>query len=411
MSTPTTPQKAIVLRFMPASLALATRDMDNVVAMALIPVTCPRCGAAVELKEGQTIVHCAFCKTSSYLERPASQPARPPMTQPTAMQPAVMARPVAARRSSKLSLIVLGLVGLVIAGLVVFATRLSGADLDYFEDARPAAKLLQEKFGKDARYASLLLMPNYMYAVLMRGDDLVAVRIRGRAVESPVPQSKDDKHLEAKLFRISDADFRVVPGIVRHASKRVKGGKLNYLTLERPLPHRTGLLWQAGVEGGGETRLFYYGTDGKPLVEEPLRFLTATPADLGKRFKTQIGFDPRVVSVYLGVANAGVTVITPKSDRDTDAYRFGDDGTMSAPDPESSDGNAEELAAKAFKLDDVDWKIIPSVVADAEKRFGATITQLTIRRDGGSLGMYVYGSTERGSSRSGTYDMSGRFLK
>jgi hypothetical protein len=361
--------------------------------VVLVPITCPVCGAAVDLEEGQTVVRCPFCKTSSYLQRPATAliaaPPRPP------------------RRSAK-PLVFVAL-GLVVASVIAAVAVLGGVGVNWYDDARPAAELLRKEFGKDARYAAILMHPSYMHARVMRDGTLHGVRIYGRRAEKSDPErSHNERELAGTLFSLDGVDFGAVSKIVRHAKKQHDKAELSYVMLQRP--RQSQLLWEVYMTAGGDSLRLFYDLEAKPLVDAPLRFLTATPPDLVDRFRKQIGFEPSVVSVLLGPNYARVSIVTKASNKDTDAYHFYDDGTAQTPSPDESDVDAQELAKKTFRFADVDWKRVPAVAADARKRLGAEISQLTVRRREGNLEMYVYGNSDRGASRSGRYDLQGGFL-
>lgn len=355
----------------------------------LVPITCPVCGAAVELEQGQTLVRCPFCKASSYLRQPIAAPIAPP------------ARP------SALPLVFIALGILVVAGIVAAVAYTGGAGVDYYEDARPAAAILHAEFGKNARYAAILMHPSYMHARVMRDGKLNGVRIYGRRAEKPEPErTHDAKELEAMLFTLEGVDFGAVPKLVRDARKRQKSAELSYLMLHRP--RRSQLLWEVYMDSGGDSVRLFYDLEGKPLVDAPMRFLADTPPI--DHFRKHIGFEPSVVSVFLGPNYARVSVVAKDSETDTDVYHFYDDGTVQAPGPDENDLDPRELAQRTYRFADVDWKRVPSVAADARKRLGADITQLTVRRREGKLEMHVFGHSDRGASRSGRYDLEGRFI-
>ncbi len=384
--------------------------------MALVPIRCPNCQASVNMEAGQTIVRCEYCHTTSYFPSPAAMPAAPPVFGPMAHGTLPTATPVPrAHRASPgwLMVLIIGLVVLLAGGAFFGLTWVTASDLNHWDDGKAAGALLDDKFGKDARYLHIYLQQRYMYVkVLESKSKVVARRVRGRAFEKrePVRIGKDEQP-DKDAFRLKDVDLRKVKKITKHARKRAAGGKLVGLTLERNRPHQADLLWKVALDVAGTTQLHYYGLDGKPLVESEVDFTTATPSDLGKQLRKKLGFKPKVTGIYINANSVQLTVITEKNPRDTDRYRFTNDGVMSVASPNSNDGDAAALATTAFSLDDVSWAAIPKMSAKALKRFDGKLKAVQLIKRKGTLGYLIRIENERGASRYVTYDTAMKVLE
>jgi hypothetical protein len=368
------------------------------------------------MEEGQTIVRCEYCHTTSYLPRQAAMPAAPPVFGPMAhgTLPTATRVPGASRAApSQLTYLIIGFVVLLLAGGFFGLTWLTASDLDHWKDGEAAGALLEDKFGKDARYLHIYLQQRYMYVkVLESKSKVVARRVRGRELDKrePVRIGKDEQP-DKDAFQLKDVDLRKVKKITKHARKRAAGGKLVGLTLERNRPHQADLLWKVALDVAGTTQLHYYGLDGKPLAESEVDFTTATPSDLGKQLSKKLGFKPKVTAIYINANSVMLTVVTEKNPRDTDRYRFTNDGVMSGATPNSNDGDAAALAATAFSLDDVSWAALPKMSANALKRFDGKLQAVQLSKRHGTLSYRIGIKNERGAYRYVAYDAAMKVLE
>jgi hypothetical protein len=226
---------------------------------------------------------------------------------------------------------------------------------------------------------------------------------------SPDPKGRaDDLELARKrTFVLDDVDFAVVSKIVRHAEGRTQNGKAAHVTLERDPLRRPPLLWTVAVDVAGEYESFPYTPDGEPLAEERLDFIAA-PNAATRRIVETLGAKARVLEVLLQRDYALVEVMAPKSERDTDRYRFSFDGVVSGPEPQVSDGKPEDLAPQIFPLEAIDWPAARAAAADAAKHLEAEVQSVTIRRVGGEVTLVIYARSDRGATRTATYDAKGK---
>lgn len=370
--------------------------------MALVPIRCPSCGASVDLEEGQTIVRCAYCESTSYLPKPAEPPH--PAPRPVAPAP---------KPTSRASLFVVLAVGaLMFGGLGYFLSK-GGVGADYLKDATAVREVLTDGLGAKTRFVTMTLTGGFTYVEVLEGDGTVVVhRFDGGHPRSPTASGKvDDIALARKgAFTLDDVDFAVVSKIVAHAQKQVPKGKPQHVIFERKPPHQADLLWTVAIDVAGEHQQFYYTPAGKALVEEPIDFIAAFARAAMSLFEEKLRDDARVVAVQLTRESAMVEVMAAKSQRDTDRYTFWAGGVVSAPVPQTTDGDAAQLAAKIFVLKDLDGAAVEKAVADATKQLGGQVNMVQIHRVKGELGIFVYAKGDRGTTRNLSYDAKGKRL-
>lgn len=369
--------------------------------MVLVPIRCPSCGASVDLEEGQTVVRCAYCQSTSYLPAPAAPPA----------PAAVRATPP--RATSRSAVFVLMAIGALVIGGLAFLLSKGGITADYLQDATSVKGVLADDLGDKTRFVTMTLSGRHTYVEVLEDDGtIVAHRFDGGMPRSPDAKGKvDDVALARKsAFKLADVDFAVVGKIVAHAKKQVPKGEPQHVKLERRPPNQPDLLWSVVMEVSGEHRQLFYTPAGKPLVEEPIDFIAALGTAGMQRFVEKLPKKAQIVDVLLARDYALVEVIAPKSPRDTDRFRFYADGVVSAAMPQTSDGDEKELATQVFSLTDIDAKAVEAAVSDATKHLEGKVNQVTIRRHRGALMFLVYAKTDRGASRDASYDASGRRL-
>lgn len=370
--------------------------------MALVPIRCPSCGASVDLEEGQTIVRCSYCQSTSYLPTPAAQP--PP--------PAVQQRPAPpARSSSWTTVVVLALVVLPLMGGLAFFLMKGGVGADYLKDATSVQSVLADGLGSKTRFVTMTLSGRHTYVEVLEDDGTIVVhRFDGASARDPSASGKVDDIAQARkgAFKLEDVDFSVVSKIVKHAQKQAPKGEPLHAIFGRRLPHQADLLWTIGMKVAGEHRSFLYTPAGKPVVDEPIDFIAAFEKAALPRFEKRLPAKARLVKLDLAREYARVVVMAPKNPRDTDVYSFSADGIVSAAVPETSDGDAKALAAQVFTLRDVDAAALARAVADATQHLEAQVHQVIIFRIQGALSFQMHAKSDRGASRSARYDASGK---
>jgi hypothetical protein len=227
--------------------------------MALVPIRCPSCGAAVELEEDQQIVRCAYCKVSSYLPQPAA------LAHLGGVQTEAAAD--AGRKSYTSTLVVLGLVVVPLVAGVGFLVTKGGVGADYMRDASAVEGVLRDGLGPSTRYLKISLSGRHTYAEELRSDDIVMVhRYDGAMARTPKPNGKSRQigADRARAFTVGDVDFAVVASIVEDATKRSPGGVPRSATLEAR-ESAGDLRWTVSVDVMGDSVTHQYSPAGKYL--------------------------------------------------------------------------------------------------------------------------------------------------
>jgi hypothetical protein len=223
--------------------------------MVLVPIQCPNCAASVDLEEGQTIVRCGYCETTSYLPRPVVVA---PFPQEVAQPHPKGARP----RSAVGMWVIAPLLALVIGGLALLLTK-GGVASDYLTDASAVGGILEDGLGRDVRLLKVSLSGRHTYAeVLVDGDKIVVHRYDGGFARSRHPKGRGDAATRDRSFGLDEVDFAVVGKIVRHAVSRTEDGSPELVTLERA----GALRWSVSVNVHGDYETFHYTIKGEPMA-------------------------------------------------------------------------------------------------------------------------------------------------
>ncbi len=374
--------------------------------MVLVPVQCPSCGANVDLEEGQTVVRCEFCKTTSKLVPPVAAPApaaATPVPVPVRSPSKFAAEAPPAKAEGKVGLIVV-LVSLIVGG-VIAATKLTAwATFDHFEDGLRAQKLLAEKIEGKPRYLRVRLTQEEVLVELQKAKGKAVRRVlRGREL------GKEHKakvgRIEERGFGLWDAKFALVHGMVKDARRRSKG-KLESLTLARKLDRKGILVWTARMKGG---KVFLYDEHSVPLPESHHDYMYTSLANLAE-LKKAVGRDAKLIAMYINPGHLTLEVMAKGSLRDTDRYSFRTNGKFNGPKPGRSDGDAKTLAAQTFSFADLDFTRAMALTTQTEKLLDGHRSHVRVDRINGKLRYSITVTTKRGANRTATYDKDGKLV-
>jgi hypothetical protein len=267
----------------------------------LVPATCPKCGANVQLDPEREFVTCQFCGASSFIQTQK----RPVTQQVHAMHMPVIhvTRPQRGCASALLVLSILGGIGAAIAGVVVSlvasnaATAVATAvtfqpapvadattpsatpkqpsgplvEEDYFADATRVKARYEKVLGKPIMAKQLVV---YQYYALLEAqnpknpDHVDSYKLWANKVERPEPVrlGSDKKQLAQLLFSLDGVDFTLVPKLIKQALSELKieEGKVTHVFLERDsLTAKRDPIWRVYVNGSRDSGFMEFSVTGE----------------------------------------------------------------------------------------------------------------------------------------------------
>jgi hypothetical protein len=267
----------------------------------LVPATCPKCGANVQLDPEREFVTCQFCGASSFIQTQK----RPVTQQVHAMHMPVIhvTRPQRGCASALLVLSILGGIGAAIAGVVVSlvasnaatavatavtfqpapvadraapnatTTQPSGplVEEDYFADATRVKARYEKVLGKPIMAKQLVV---YQYYALLEAqnpknpDHVDGYKLWANKVERPEPVrlGSDKKQLAQLLFSLDGVDFTLVPKLIKQALSELKieEGKVTHVFLERDsVSGKRDPIWRVYVNGSRDSGFVEFSVTGE----------------------------------------------------------------------------------------------------------------------------------------------------
>jgi hypothetical protein len=275
-------------------------------------------------------------------------------------------------------------IGGVVAGVLAFRGRAGGTRAaggrgvvaGFLKDARGIPSVFAPQLGDDPEIVNVTIHETHVSMTARRRGELVSCDSYGKGLNCrPDPAAAIHKEdLDKRLFRLKDADFSVVGSMVAHARERAEARSVSHAILERPLPFSADLVWRVYADRatvqfdpkgkflGGDrsdgTKLT--GADIRDYFEQP----TAARDEIAKRLSPQVALKSLVLYPDYVVFEAE----DPNKKGNVDRYTLRPTG-LSPPDPVRLAGPEEKsLDAFLFRLGDVDFTLLPSLVADAGKR-------------------------------------------
>jgi hypothetical protein len=267
----------------------------------LVPATCPKCGANVQLDPDREFVTCQFCGASSFIQTQK----RPVTQQVHAMHMPVIhvTRPQRGCAGALLVLSILGGIGAAIAGVVVslvasnaataVATAVTFQPAPVADGAatnatpkQPSGPLVEEDYFADAtrvkaRYEKVLGKPImakqlvvYQYYALLEAqnpknpDHVDGYKLWANKVERPEPVrlGSDKKQLAQLLFSLDSVDFTLMPKLIKQALSELKieEGKVTHVFLERDsVSAKRDPIWRVYVNGSRDSGFMEFSVTGE----------------------------------------------------------------------------------------------------------------------------------------------------
>jgi hypothetical protein len=268
----------------------------------LVPATCPKCGANVQLDPDREFVTCQFCGASSFVQtqkRPVTQyvhqHALPVIHVPRAVgllsgcSGAVVLVGVLVGIGAAVAAVVLGVVttrapSVTSPSLVASpAATPTGAspesaptgplvEEDYFSDATRATARYEKVLGKPIMAKQLSLMQ--YYATLEAQDPKNPVHVNSyklwaNQVERPQPVrlGSDKQQLSQLLFSLDSVNFSVVPRVVQAAlaDLKLEDAKVAVVVLERDGQGKREPIWRVIVNGSRDNGVVEFSAAGEKL--------------------------------------------------------------------------------------------------------------------------------------------------
>jgi len=170
--------------------------------------------------------------------------------------------------------VVLAAVG--VEGIARAAPPGSEATPSLLETPAPFVAALRSRFGKDA--AVLTLSVYAETAEIQVQDPAIPIHVDRYSFEEgafltpePVPVGRNEKALRARLFRLAEVDFSIIPGLLEDARVRAatEDGRVTHVMIERPSVTMTDYdTWgrpviRVYVDGPRGGAFAEYGLDGK----------------------------------------------------------------------------------------------------------------------------------------------------
>ncbi len=271
----------------------------------LVPATCPKCGANVQLDPDREFVTCQFCGASSFV-----QTQKRPVTQQVHAQHIPVIHVPHAQKGCAGALVLLatlGSVGAGVAGIVASYLASSAASIvaapvsfapapvadptgtaatTTAPEEKPSGPLLEEDYFRDAtlakaRYAKVLGKPImakqlvlYQYYATLEAQNpknlehVDSYKLWANKVERPeaVRLGSDKKQLGQLLFSLEDVDFKLVSKLTKQALSELKieEGKITHVMLERDsFNAKRDPIWRVYVNGSRESGFVEFSVTGE----------------------------------------------------------------------------------------------------------------------------------------------------
>lgn len=271
----------------------------------LVPATCPKCGANVQLDPDREFVTCQFCGASSFV-----QTQKRPVTQQVHAMHMPVIHVTRSQKGCASALVVLGIlagVGAAVAGVVVslvasnaataVATAVTfqpapvgapaaDATATSATDKQPSGPLVEEDYFADtmrvkARYEKVLGKPImakqlvvYQYYALLEAqnpkkpDHVDSYKLWANKVERPEPVrlGSDKKQLAQLLFSLDGVDFTLVPKLIKQAltELKIEEGKVTHVFLERDsFNAKRDPIWRVYVNGSRDSGFMEFSVSGE----------------------------------------------------------------------------------------------------------------------------------------------------
>jgi hypothetical protein len=269
----------------------------------LVPATCPKCGANVQLDPDREFVTCQFCGASSFI-----QTQKRPVTQYVhAHAMPVIHVPRAAGLASGCGgavALIGGLVGVgaaVAAVLLLFVsskptstvapsfdtttkpkpgvvsqTDTPSAPLveeDYFANPALAKARYEQVLGKPIMARQLSLMQYYATLEAQdpkNKDHVDSYKLWANKVERPQPvrlSGSDKTQLDKNLISLESVDFRVVPKVIKAAlaDLKLEDSKVAVVLLDRDSQGQHEPIWRVIVNGSRDNGVVEFSVAGEKL--------------------------------------------------------------------------------------------------------------------------------------------------
>lgn len=274
----------------------------------LVPATCPKCGANVQIDPDREVVTCQFCGASSFI-----QTQKRPVTQQVHAQhmPVIhVTHPQKGCAPAAVVIAVLATVGLGIATTVAqcfvvgatemlarpndFQTPVSPSpsptptadpttavteaqrsgplvEEDYFADATKLKARYEKTLGKPIMAKSLVI---YQYYATLEAqnpknpDHVDSYKLWANKVERPEPVrlGSDKKQLVQLLFSLDGVDFKLVSKLTKQALSELKieEGKITHVYLERDsFNAKRDPIWRVYVNGSRDSGFIEFSITGE----------------------------------------------------------------------------------------------------------------------------------------------------
>lgn len=265
----------------------------------LVPATCPKCGANVQLDPDREFVTCQYCGASSFV-----QTQKRPVTQQVYAQHIPVIHVPRAQKGcagAVVALAVLGGVGAAIAGIVVSYLASSAAtdvipavtfqpaplttstaqaavagepfgplvEEDYFADATRVKARYEKVLGKPIMARELVI---YQYYANLQAQNpknaqhVDSYKLWANKVERPEPVrlGSDKSQLAQLLFSLDSVDFGLVSGLIKQALAElsIEEGKVTHVYLERDGAKRDPI-WRIYVNGSRDSGFVEFSAAGE----------------------------------------------------------------------------------------------------------------------------------------------------
>jgi hypothetical protein len=269
----------------------------------LVPATCPKCGANVQLDPDREFVTCQFCGASSFVQtqkRPVTayvhQHALPVIHVPRAVGilsgcsgavalvgaligvGAAVAAGVLGVVTSKSTSVVPSLVASPSPGSTPAEASTTEAptaalvEEDYFADATRAKARYEKVLGKPIMAKQLSLMQYYATLEAQdpkNRDHVNSYKLWANQVERPQPVrlGGDKQQISQLVFSLDSIDFSVVPRVIKTAltDLKLEEGKVAVVVLERDGQGKREPIWRVIVNGSRDNGVVEFSITGEKL--------------------------------------------------------------------------------------------------------------------------------------------------
>ena len=189
--------------------------------------------------------------------------------------------------------------------------------------------------------------------------------------------------LEANLFDLDEVDFSALGRLIPAAFERAgleDAAHIARMEIARqvvilPAPSSGAVRWTVSVRSERETAEIVADAHGTIIGADlantrraqSLNIFqhTELAADAARAFRAAVGAAPRLKQVNIGTQTISFTVVDPERPKATAGYVWNLGGLRRSLDGVNADGMMGTQSFVPFSVDDVDWTVLPKVVAQA----------------------------------------------